>query len=226
MTEGIAPRSPLHGGRIPHRRTSSRLRAVQRPPFRTQLERSFFLNDQHRELVRPRRRPHNRLGFALQLGTVRFLGTFLVDPLDVPAEVVAYQAGQLGIRDVSCLRSSSRTESPAATSAGPPSSRRTRPPIAAVVGENGQSRQKVEVLLHEVFEGHFLALSNRHLSPAPLDGRLTNAQLAHVLAAIVCDVKDHPCVPEVDAKALNVQLYFHWALMLSEVSSGYRILKR
>jgi TnpA family transposase len=44
------------------------------------------------------------------LGTVRFLGTFLSDPLDVPAEVVAYQAGQLSIEDVSCLRAYAERE--------------------------------------------------------------------------------------------------------------------
>jgi Domain of unknown function (DUF4158)/Tn3 transposase DDE domain len=68
-----------------------------RPPSRSELERFFLLNDRDRELVEQRRRPHNRLGFAIQLGTVRFLGTFLPDPLDVPTEVLAYQAGQLGI---------------------------------------------------------------------------------------------------------------------------------
>jgi hypothetical protein len=75
-----------------------------RPPSRAELERFFLLNDRDRELVEQRRRPHNRLGFAVQLGTVRFLGTFLPDPLDVPAEVVAYQASQRGIEDVSCLQ--------------------------------------------------------------------------------------------------------------------------
>ncbi|MFJ8644498.1 DUF4158 domain-containing protein [Streptomyces sp. NPDC093610] len=37
----------------------------------------------------------NRIGWAVQLGTVRYLGTFLNNPEDVPAVVVDYVAEQL-----------------------------------------------------------------------------------------------------------------------------------
>ena len=73
-------------------------------PSQAELEKIFFLDDEDRALVDRRRGPHMKLGFALQLVTVRYVGLFLEDPLDVPAEVVDFVAGQLGIENPSCVK--------------------------------------------------------------------------------------------------------------------------
>ncbi|SRR5260370_27123278 len=58
-------------------------------PSQADLERVFFLDDDDRALVDLRRGEHMKAGFALQLVTMRWLGTFLEDPLDAVTRTAA-----------------------------------------------------------------------------------------------------------------------------------------
>jgi TnpA family transposase len=72
-------------------------------PNEEQLARHFHLDAADRELVGAMRGAHNRLGFAVQLGTARFLGAFLDDPTQTPPAVVTAMARQLGESPAPCL---------------------------------------------------------------------------------------------------------------------------
>ena len=64
-------------------------------PNDAQLARYFLLDSTALELINKRRRNYNRLGFALQLTTVRFLGTFLPNPIAVPSRIRDFLSQQL-----------------------------------------------------------------------------------------------------------------------------------
>jgi Domain of unknown function (DUF4158) len=75
-------------------------------PIPDQLARHFHLDDADRAFVAEHRGDHctkwtrqrvNRLGVAVQLGSLRLLGIFLDDPTKAPASAVRYAADQLAI---------------------------------------------------------------------------------------------------------------------------------
>jgi len=57
-------------------------------PSSEQLARFFYLSPQDIRFLADYRLPHTRLGCAVQLGTVRFLGTFLPVLTQVPTVVM------------------------------------------------------------------------------------------------------------------------------------------
>jgi TnpA family transposase len=63
------------------------------------IDNHFFLDDQDCEWIARKRGDFSRLGYALQLATVRFLGTFLTDLADVPQAVIERIAFQINITD-------------------------------------------------------------------------------------------------------------------------------
>ncbi len=72
-------------------------------PSADELTHFFHLDDADHAVIGVKRGDHNRLGFALQLTTARFLGAFLEDPLGVPDVVLQTLIRQLRITNLDQL---------------------------------------------------------------------------------------------------------------------------
>ena len=105
-------------------------------PNEEQLARHFHLDAADRELVGRMRGAHNRVGFAVQLGTARFLGAFLDDPTQTPPAVITAMARQLGESrrpawtPTATAGSAGAMPRPSASTTGSATWRRTRPPAS------------------------------------------------------------------------------------------------
>lgn len=69
-----------------------------------QLKKFFTLDQHDLNLVQKSRYDHTRLGIAIQICTLKFLGTFLADPIDVPEIVIHRLTSQLGLKNVKLKR--------------------------------------------------------------------------------------------------------------------------
>ena len=74
-------------------------------PSPDELARYFHLDDVDLGLIAHKRGEHNRLGFAVQLSTLRYVGTFLDDALAVPLPVLQTLASQLYIESLDDIES-------------------------------------------------------------------------------------------------------------------------
>ena len=68
------------------------------PTDQSALLRHYTLADDDLEIIRARRRPHNRFGFALQLCALRYPGRLLAPGEVIPEAVTRFLAAQLGLR--------------------------------------------------------------------------------------------------------------------------------
>ncbi len=80
------------------------------PTDEASMLRHYILADDDLEIIRARRRRHNRFGFALQLCALRYPGRLLAPGEVIPLEVTRFLAAQLGLRPDDLVGYASREE--------------------------------------------------------------------------------------------------------------------
>jgi len=95
-----------------------RYAAFPEPLSADDLARHAYLDATDRAVIASLRADHTRLGYAVQLATVRCTGTFRTTPADVPAALVTTLAQQLAITPTNHRCLPFRAGSPAALALG------------------------------------------------------------------------------------------------------------
>jgi len=72
--------------------------------------RHYTLADDDLEIIRVRRRPHNRFGFALQLCALRYPGRLLAPGEVISAALTRFLAAQLGLKPDDLVEYATREE--------------------------------------------------------------------------------------------------------------------
>ena len=70
----------------------------------------YTLADDDLEIIRSRRRPHNRFDFALQLCALRYPGRLLAPGELIPLDITRFLAAQLGLKPEDLAKYASREE--------------------------------------------------------------------------------------------------------------------
>ena len=114
-------------------------------PSQIQLVKYFHLDDRDIKNVQSFYADHTRLGFAVQLGTVRFLGTFLTNLDEIPHSVVSYVAKQIN------------TEAEELANYGKRSQRRHKQVICQLYGyQNFHQSHLLFVLMRQIYNRAWL----------------------------------------------------------------------